>query len=72
MAERLGRRHTGLAGQDLPAVLGGQQAEVQDVDLEAALALDDLAGDLDEPPGLGDLSGASLVVAHRSVDQQDS
>jgi hypothetical protein len=52
MTERHRRRHAGLAGQDLPAVLRGEQAEVEQLDLEAALAPDHALGDLDQPEGL--------------------
>ena len=49
-----------------------EQAEVEQVDLEAALALDRAPGDLDQPEGLRHLAGAGLVAARRAVDQQDA
>jgi hypothetical protein len=60
VAERHGCRHAGLAGQDLPAVLRGEQAEVEHLDFEAAFALDDAPRDLDQAKGLRHLARSLL------------
>src|SRR5215813_4849585 len=55
---------------DLAAVLRGEAAEIEHLDLEIALRRQDLAGDLDQAPALGHLARTGLVVARRAVDQQ--
>ena len=72
MTERHRRRHAGFAGQDLPPILRGEQAEVEQLDVEAALALDHALGDLDQPEGLRHLAGTGLVAARGTVHQQDA
>ena len=69
VAQRHRGRDAALARMDLAAVVRGQQAEVEHVGLHAA-ALEHLARELRQPPGLGDLAGTGAVVARRTIDQQ--
>src|SRR5215471_21040580 len=62
--------HAGLAGMDMAAVLRGDAAEIEHLDLEIALRRKDLAGDLEQAPALGHLAWTGLVIARRAVDQQ--
>ena len=55
-------RYAALAGVDMTGVVGGEQAQVQHIDLDVGL-LDHVAGDLQQPKRLGYLAGAGAVIA---------
>ena len=72
VAERHGRRDARLARQDLAAVLGREQAQIEEVALEAFAAFDDLTGEPGQPERLRHLAGAGLVVPRGAGDEQDA
>jgi hypothetical protein len=71
VAERGRGREAGLARMDVPAVLGGEPAQLQVLRLHAGDGGDDLAGDLRQPERLGHLARAGVLAARRAADQQD-
>jgi len=48
----------------------GQRAHVEEIDLEALRAGDDLARGIGEPAGLRNLARTRMLAAGRSVDHQ--
>jgi hypothetical protein len=63
VAERHGRGDAGLAGMDRAAVFGGEPAEIEKVDVNAAFLPEHCAGDLREAERLRDLARTGLVGA---------
>src|SRR5205085_6202909 len=72
VAERHRRRQAGFAGMDVTAVFGGETAEVEDFDFEAALLFDDFASDRGEPPALRAFARAGVLAPRRAVDEKDA
>jgi hypothetical protein len=72
-ARPVAQRHRGgcaaFARVNIELVAGSEQAEVEEVDLNAGL-FKHLLRPLDHAEGLGDFAGAGAVVAGRSADQQ--
>src|SRR5439155_22205089 len=62
----------GLARVDRAAVFRRQATQVQDLNLEIALALEHLVRDHGEPPGFRGFSGTGVLAARGSIDQQDA
>jgi hypothetical protein len=63
VTERHRSRNTGLAWEDLPPILRGEHAEIEDVALEPVAFLDHLACELRQTEGLGHFAGTGLIVA---------
>ena len=63
VAERHRGRDAGLARINYAAVLGGEAAQVEHFDLEAARFRDDLACNHHQPPGLRHFTWTGLVAA---------
>ncbi len=69
MTERHGGGHAGLAGKNLAAVLGVQQAEIEEVAGQAGL-FHLFAGKRRQPKGLRHFARARLIVPGRARHQQ--
>src|SRR4029077_20701825 len=69
VAKRHRRRHAALARMDPAAVLGGEQAQVEKIDLDPGL-LQLLADEPGEAKCLRDLARAGAVVARRAADDE--
>jgi hypothetical protein len=69
VAQRHRRGHAGLARKDLPAVLGREQTQVEQIAGDAR-TFELLTRQLHEPEGLGHLTGARLIVARGRGDEQ--
>jgi hypothetical protein len=70
VAERHRGRDARLAWENLPSVFRGEEAQVEEVALEAIRRRHDLARKLREAEGLRHLAGARLVVTWCPVDEQ--
>src|SRR5450759_1273286 len=74
-ARPMAKRHRGgnatLARVDPLAVFGGEEAQIERIDVEARI-LENLARDLGQPKRLGDFPRAGSIVAGRADDEQNA